>query len=228
MDGVSRCDCVKQSRVDRLLASARIPQRYRHCEIEGLQIARSRGHSLELARIAATTFAKEYPFIQPPGLIFMGDPGVGKTHLAIGIIKDLIRTRSVTCLFQPFPELLRDIQMSYDPVVQVSEFKLLEPVLETEVLVVDELGAQRPTPWVLDTVSYILNHRYNANRATIITTNYPDPPENTPPPAVATDYLADRIGERMRSRLYEMCGDPILIDADDYRKYVKRYERGGS
>src|SRR6267142_2570792 len=88
----------------------------------------------------------------------MGPQGVGKTHLAVGIVKELMRRKSVQCLYRTFPELLKEIQNSYNPVSQASELSLLEPVLEAEVLVLDELGAQNPSTWVRDTVSYVLNY----------------------------------------------------------------------
>src|SRR5207245_7309972 len=103
--------------------------------------------------------------------------GIGKHHLAVAIIKKLIRQKSIECLFCTFPELLKEIQNSYNPVSQTSELSLLSPILETEVLVLDELGAQNPSSWVRDTVGYVLNYRYNENKVTILTTNFKDEDE---------------------------------------------------
>src|SRR6185503_21142334 len=97
----------------------------------------SAARSIERAKIAAEKYAEEYPMSQPFGLLFMGPQGVGKTHLAVGIIKQLMRLKSVPCLFRTFPELLKEIQNSYNAVSQSSEMSLLTPVLETEVLVLD-------------------------------------------------------------------------------------------
>jgi DNA replication protein DnaC len=83
-----------------------------------------------------------------------------------------MRKRNTQCLFRTFPELLKEIQNSYNPVSQSSELSLLSPVLDVEVLVLDELGAQNPSSWVKDTVSYVLNYRYNENKVTILTTNF--------------------------------------------------------
>ncbi len=112
-----------------------------------------------------------------PGLLFVGSVGVGKTHLAVGIIKDLIREKGIHCLFCDYRELLKSIQNSYNPSVQATEMEILRPVFDAEVLVIDELGAVRSTEWVFDTVNYVLNSRYNDNKTTIITTNFPDGPE---------------------------------------------------
>jgi len=92
--------------------------------------------------------------------------------------------------------------------------------------VLDELGAVKPTEWVWDTVSLILNTRYNDNRTTIITTNFEDQPAaavagslSPAKAATRTETLGDRIGERMRSRLHEMCRVVTLEGADFRQKF---------
>jgi DNA replication protein DnaC len=146
--------------------------------------------------------------------------GVGKTHLAVGIIKALILDKGVHCLFYDYRELLKQIQNSYNSSVQVTELDVLRPVFESEVLVLDELGAVKPTEWVWDTVSLILNTRYNDNRTTIITTNFDDRAAagvSGPRAATRDETLGDRIGERMRSRLHEMCRK-VEMQGDDFRQ----------
>jgi len=94
---------------------------------------------------------------------------------------------------------------------------------DAEVLILDELGAVRPSEWVWDTVSLILNTRYNDNRTTIITTNFADEPAAavsrslSPARASRDETLGDRIGERMRSRLHEMCRI-VRMDGADFRQ----------
>ena len=218
-EGVARCDCFKESRQERLFSGARIPKRYEHCELTNFDNMRSTNGSVEKAGTAARKFVQEYPMAQPFGLLFMGPAGVGKTHLAVGIIKELMRHKSTPCLFVTFPELLKEIQNSYNRETQASELALLEPVLETEVLALDELGAQNPSAWVRDTVAYVLNYRYNENKVTIVTTNYVDRDEPEAKPGI-TDSLSQRIGDRIRSRLFEMC-KTIKMDGIDYRKEIK-------
>jgi DNA replication protein DnaC len=110
--------------------------------------------------------------------------------------------------------------------------EILRPVFEAEVLVLDELGAVRSTEWVFDTVNYLLNSRYNNNKTTIITTNFPDGEEsnaevdNLRSPsaterAARRETLGDRISERMRSRLHEMC-KKVEINGPDYRQHSKQ------
>ena len=139
----------------------------------------------------------------------MGQCGVGKTHLAIATISLLIR-KGVPCLFYDFRDLLKEIQDSYNPISQSSELRVLAPVYDAKVLVLDELGAAKPTDWVRDTMTQIINKRYNEKKLTIFTSNYLDEARN------GEETLTDRIGVRMRSRLHEMCKE-VKIEGDDYR-----------
>ena len=179
--------------------------------------------AIDQAKFLAERYVDEYPMSPPMGLMFMGQPGVGKTHLAVGIIKRLIREKGVECLFRTFPELLKEIQNSYNPVSKASELSLLGPVLDSEVLVLDEIGAQNPSSWVKDTVGYVLNYRYNENRVTILTTNFLDEETRKDSRKGTVECLTDRIGDRMRSRLYEMC-KAVSVVSSDYRLHVKQAE----
>jgi DNA replication protein DnaC len=227
---VTRCDCQLQARAGALLAAARIPNRYEDRELSNFDFE---GPYLSLtpARMAAYRFVEEYP-VDRTGLLLIGTIGVGKTHLAVGIIKELIRSKGISCLFYDYRELLKQIQNSYNDTVKATELDVLRPVFETEVLVLDELGAIKPTEWVWDTVSLILNTRYNDGRTTIITTNYrnlrererPGTVRSTSPEAAKyaseNETLGDRIGDRMRSRLHEMCCI-VTMEGQDYRERVK-------
>lgn len=219
--GVVRCECIKTNRSGRLMDDARIPVRYAHCELEGFGLtAEWRNPSLERAKSFAETYAREYPPSTPFGLLFMGPPGVGKTHLAVGIIRKLMRDKSVQCLFRTFPDLLKEIQMSYSTVSMSSELSLLQPVLDAEVLMLDELGAQKPSDWIRETVAYVLNYRYAENKVTILTTNYLDQEDLKSSRKSLNHSLTDRIGEPMRSRLYEMC-KTIVMQGEDFRQRFK-------
>src|SRR5271166_378828 len=233
---VIRCECRVRGRAERLLAAAKIPARYEHCELSTFKYDPENPEDAKLgtARLAAGRFVEEYP-VEKTGLLLVGSAGVGKTHLAVGILKALIRDKGVPCLFCDYRELLKSIQNSYNASVQATEMAILRPVFDAEVLVLDELGAVRSTEWVFDTVNYVLNSRYNDNKTTVITTNFPDGPEdkgvdidNLRSPSSAEraarrETLGDRIGERMRSRLHEMC-KKVEMDGPDFRQHSKRAE----
>ena len=222
---VTRCDCRLRQRSDQLLERARIPRRYEPCELSNFDVLPGGFEAImSRAHLQACRFVEEYPLDRNAGLLLVGPVGVGKTHLAVGVIKELIR-KNIPCLFYDYRELLKEIQNSYNSTVQTTEMEVLRPVFDTPVVVLDELGAVKPTEWVWDTVSHILNTRYNDQRTTIITTNYPDQPayenggdsdRSLAQRATRRETLGDRIGERMRSRLHEMCRT-VVMDGKDFR-----------
>jgi DNA replication protein DnaC len=208
---VRRCRCLEAMRVERLLADARIPKRYEHCDLDSyLPIHESQ----KKAKVYIQHFLEKYPLIDV-GLLILGTCGVGKTHLAVALLRQVIIEKGDAGLFYDFRDLLRDIQGSWNSVSQASEMDVLKPVLEARVLILDELGANKPTEWVRDTIAHIINCRYNDKRLTIFTSNYLDDPGKP-----GEETLADRIGVRLRSRLYEMC-KVIEIRGDDFRKSNK-------
>jgi DNA replication protein DnaC len=233
---VSRaCECQEMEREERRLAAAHIPERYRGCTLDTFDPDfRDADKSLGFALLTARKFVEKYPVdTAGKGLLFTGSIGVGKTHLAVGVLRRLVRERGVRGLFCDYRELLKSIQNSYNPQVQTTELELLQPVFAAEVLVLDDLGAQKPNEWVWDTVALILNTRYNNKQTTLITTNYPDlpagagfkPAEKGDKPAKNEDTLGDRIGDRMRSRLAEMC---VRVDmtGEDLRQSTERAKFG--
>jgi DNA replication protein DnaC len=213
-----------RKRYAQLLTQARIPEHYARASLASFKTDGDRG-GVAFAKITACQFVEQYP-LNKTGLLLLGPSGLGKTHLAIGIIRELIQTRGVPCLFFDYRELLKEIQNSYNPSVQATELDILRPVFETEVLVLDDLGAVKPTEWVWDAVGFMLSRRYNDNRTTIITTNFEDGPAkaamlNGAARAGKDDTLGDRVGERMRSRLHEMCRT-VAFDGKDYRGRIHR------
>jgi DNA replication protein DnaC len=209
--GVRPCSCKLAGRRDLLLDQARVPQRFALCSFDNFQPACI---SVSRALLAAKKFVDEYPLVDV-GLLFLGRCGVGKTHLAVSVLTELI-SKGATGLFYDFRDLLKEIQDSYNPNTHTSELKILAPVFEAEVLVLDELGASKPTEWVQETITHIINKRYNNKKLTIFTSNYLDLAADP----TYDETLADRVGVRLRSRLHEMCR-PILIEGEDYRVLIK-------
>ena len=207
--GARRCRCREQERQQRLLDAARIPRRYERCTLANYRPAPGQGTQLRAFNYAFK-LVDEYPAVER-GLLFTGPVGTGKTHLSAAIIRGLIE-KGVPCLFYEFGALLKEIQNSYNPVAQASELAVLAPVYETEVLVLDELGATKPTDWVRDTMMQIIGTRYNERKLTIFTTNYGDARRHP-----AEETLEDRVGVRLRSRLYEM-SRTVIVEGEDYRR----------
>jgi len=210
--GAIPCPCRRRDRPRKLIVAARIPRRYGQCSFNNFDS--EPGSSQDNALLHAHKLANEYPAVER-GLLFMGGAGVGKTHLAVSIIRVLIE-KGFGGLFCEFGSLLKEIQDSYNPISKSSELKVLAPVYQADVLVLDELGATVPTDWVRDTMYQIINKRYNDNKLTIFTTNYLDERRSE-----KDQVLEDRISTRLRSRLYEMC-TKVVIEGEDYRRHARR------
>ncbi len=234
-----RCDCGNEDRASKTLERTRLPQRYLHCDFESFDTDLQYDHgqkevagwnrSLAQAKLVVEGFARDFPAGVEHGLLLMGPCGIGKTHLAVAALRQIV-LRGHTGLFYDYRELLKEIQASYNPVNQATEMSVLEPVLTTEVLLLDDLGASKPSLWALETVGHVLNTRYNEKRITLITTNFLDgdlvaaPLSSSVRPSAVEDSLTDRIGKRIRSRLYEMCRT-IEMAAPDYRKEIRQASR---
>jgi DNA replication protein DnaC len=242
------CDCTVGDKTERVLAKARVPDRYRHCDFENFeadneienatreQLA-AWNRSLAQAKLIVQRFAEEFSPVREmqndQGLLLMGPCGAGKTHLAVSALKEIVQ-RGHSGLFYDYRELLKEIQDSYNAESQSTEMSVLEPVLKVEILVLDDVGSSKPSPWALETVGHILNTRYNEKRVTILTTNFLDADAATAPAPAARvagmraptfeDTLTDRVGKRIRSRLYEMCRT-IEMSAPDYRKEIRNISR---
>jgi len=237
------CECGIEERAGLVMERARIPKKYQYCDFESYETNLAdvgpwtsiHAESMKQAKVIVQSFVRDYPGVDDRGLLLMGGPGVGKTHLAIAALKELVRRGHSGC-FCEYGALLREVQASYRAESEASEIKILDPVLNTEVLVIDDLGVIKPSDWVRDIVGYILNKRYvdgsrdlSNRRCTIITTNYLDEPETKQEPVrdsagrpvvVHKDSLSDRISDRTRSRLYEICRT-VIISAPDFRRYYK-------
>ena len=220
---VSRaCECQEMQREERRLAAARIPAGYWECTLDTYETAFSGAdQSQARALLTARKFVEAYPVdTAGKGLLFIGSLGVGKTHLAVGVLRRLLKERGARGIFCDYGALVKDIQMSFNPRSSATEYDLLDPILTTEVLVVDDLGAQKPTDWVWDNVALILNTRYNNKLTTIVTTNYPDlPPGGGRPDRCRTGGPGiDSRGQDRRTHAFAPGGD-VHPGGDDGQRF---------
>ena len=199
---------MRDSRAARLLSEARIPPRYQRCTLDNFVTYPN--EELLRAVDSARRFADAFPVVQK-GLMLIGPPGIGKTHIAVAVLRDVIGRTAARGLYYDTRALLRDIRSTYNPVLHMAERDVIRPVMEAEVLVLDDLGAERLTDGVEETMSLIVNTRYNERRPTIFTSNYEDIPDEG-----ELNSLLIRVGFRLHSRLREMC-EFLEYDGPDYR-----------
>lgn len=227
------CECQQEARRRQKLTRTRIPEHYQSASFQSYQ---TRGNpALFRAFGEARKYAETFQPGTASGLLFTGTIGVGKTHLAVAILRKLVEERGVLGLFTDVRDVFKQLQASYSGQTSQHEDDILRPILSAELLVLDELGAARVTDWTFEVVEHVINQRYNRQRATIITTNFPflgpashDTP-NTSSYAIARastreETLGDRIGARMFSRLSEMCC-VVEMRGEDYRTKCRAASR---
>jgi DNA replication protein DnaC len=135
------------------------------------------------------------------GLWLMGDVGTGKTTLAMLVSKAALEAGRSVAIYS-LPRLLAELRKSFDEDSDRSFLELLDRLAAVDLLHVDDLGAERTSPWVIEQLYSIVNSRYEEERSMVVTTN------------LQREELVEQIGERTVSRLTEMCDELPLFGHD--------------
>ena len=212
----------------RLLNDSGIPGKFSNATFEGYQPI---GLQNKKAFSRAKDFLEDFratPTQPCRGLLFMGGPGLGKTHLVVSILKQIILEEEVDGKFVDFFQLLSDIRHGYSH--DQSEMSLIEPYLKSRVLVIDELAKGRNNEWEQTILDQFISSRYNAaDKVTLFTTNYSDQgcastDTNARTISFQKQSLEEKVGDRIFSRLSQMC-DFIKMEGEDYRTKIKTPSR---
>jgi len=242
------CECRRTARLSQALERAGIPIRYQSKTLDTYETKVS--PSAFEAHGLARRFVEEWPTERGRGMLLTGSVGLGKTHLAVAMLLEVRKRWNATVAFVDLPELLTRIKATFNDSATTTEEAILRPLLRAELLAIDEIGAARSTDWAFAMTENIINLRYNANASTIFTTNFANLPPSatmrreTPAPAkldptpeinfaerlrqpiampaMRQDTLGDRIGERMYSRLQEMCWVVEMSGQDQRRTKAAR------
>jgi DNA replication protein DnaC len=214
ISGADRCKCVADVRVEELEQKANIPRNYSKASFDNFDASDPASREfLQGAVVQIKAFANDYPLTDKPGLLIVGPAGTGKTHLAVAVLRQLL-ARGHEGIFFDYINLLDRIRSSWDQASGASDREVYRIALETEILLLDDLGSHRYNDWVQDLMTSIVTHRCNHKLPLIATTNLPD---HNITPELNKTTLEDRIGERARSRLFEMCRIVRMLGAPDYR-----------
>ena len=217
-----RCRCQRPIDRARLYTAAQIPGRYTEATLESythglLQHApENMGVLEEVSRWMSGWKVGQ----ENRGLVVWGPVGRGKTHLLVAIVRDLILRHGVPARFVEFTRLLGQLKSGYSEGRSGNE--VIDPLIHIPVLAIDELGKGRLTDWELTIIDEIISRRYNAMACTLRSTNFRPAPATGSAPANAAlvdinpQTLGDRVGDRVLSRLQEMC-DFVELAGRDFR-----------
>jgi DNA replication protein DnaC len=227
VSGAEPCGCRALIRAAGMGERSQIPVLYSRSSFDNFVVPGNENptarRELTTVLLAVRQFVRDFPDEKRPGLLLIGETGCGKTHLAVAALREIL-AKGFEGLFCNYQTLLNNIKAGYDAASNSSNREAYRTALDSEVLLLDDLGAHRISDWVEDTINSIITYRCDNRKPLLATTNMPDPDAGSVTIQRSgldrPEYrrtLAEQIGARARSRLFEMCTVIRMPLIEDYR-----------
>ena len=226
--GSAVCVCQAEREILARMNRAGFPAQYEEATLENLHSFSANMEAIALAKRFAQEFVRKGPPGARRGILLTGGVGRGKTHLAIALGRLLVVTKGITVKFVDCQSLYDRIRASYNDQTLSTQGRVLRELTQADLVILDDLGAARPTDWVYEVTELLIGELYNRRAAVIVTSNFPNlsPGEGTSTyERLRPSTLGDRIGARMWSRLQQMCVH-VEMAGPDYRNEREHGTKG--
>ena len=198
------------NKVDKIIKNSKMSNRNLNYKFENFEVNSNNKKVYQSLKEYSEKLANS---VERKGLILVGNNGVGKTHLACSIANELIKN-GIPIIYGTLINLLAELKNTYDVDNNISEMKIIKLYEKVDLLIIDDLGKEKPSEWGLEKLFTIINSRYENNLPVIITTNYDQ------------NSLINRLSingeietaKSIISRLYEMC---YLVKIEDRDHRIK-------
>ena len=198
------------NKVDKIIQNSKMSKRNLNYKFENFEVNSNNKKVYQSLKEYSEKLANS---VERKGLILVGNNGVGKTHLACSIANELIKN-GIPIIYGTLINLLAELKNTYDVDNNISEMKIIKLYEKVDLLIIDDLGKEKPSEWGLEKLFTLINSRYENNLPVIITTNYDQ------------NSLTNRLSingeietaKSIISRLYEMC---YLVKIEDRDHRIK-------
>lgn len=198
--GSQPCPCQLEAERKIRVNRMGLPPAFGAATLAGFKPSPHTRNALELAR----AYVRDYiPGQTKTGLLFTGSTGTGKTHLAVGAARQLAEEKGVDARFVDMTDFLDRMRIAtFDNNPPETKTDILRPIHAAELVILDELGGARSNDWVFEVVENLIGRLYNDQKPVLVTSNAPNQQYD---PKATQPTLGERIGQRMYSRLQQVC-----------------------